>query len=181
MKEIVYKIFGIIFFPIYFSYKNNKLLQEDMERYNSNYSNYTKLIYLLFKHKPFRTIYFFRVRKIYKYLFYYIFKPLSTIEISGIIDGGLYIPHSFCVISVYKAGKNLSILPGVVIGKNGKGKIENTNPIIGDNVLIGANSTLIGPIKIGNNVVIGAGSLVNKDIECNVSVGGNPAKILKYN
>ncbi|BDH45949.1 hypothetical protein TUM12370_19930 [Salmonella enterica subsp. enterica serovar Choleraesuis] len=35
---------------------------------------------------------------------------------------------------------------------------------IGDNVDIGANSCLIGPITIGDNVTIGAMAFVNKDI-----------------
>lgn len=35
--------------------------------------------------------------------------------------------------------------------------------------------------ELGNNVIIGANSFVNKDIPDNVTVGGCPARILKYN
>lgn len=43
---------------------------------------------------------------------------------------------------------------------------------LGDNVVIGANSVIIGPVYICDNVIIGAMSLVNKDInEPGVYVG----------
>lgn len=35
---------------------------------------------------------------------------------------------------------------------------------IGDNVFVGANSTILYDVKLGNNCIIGAGSLVNRDI-----------------
>ena len=35
---------------------------------------------------------------------------------------------------------------------------------VGNNVFIGANSTILGGVNIGSNVIIGACSLVNKDI-----------------
>lgn len=55
----------------------------------------------------------------------------------------------------------------------------NCAPIkVGNNVFIGCNTTILPNIKIGNNVIIAAGSLVNKDIEDNVIVGGNPAKVI---
>ncbi len=53
------------------------------------------------------------------------------------------------------------------------------SPLIGDNVDIGVNATIIGNIKIGSNVSIGAGAVVTKDIDPNCVVGGNPAIILK--
>lgn len=78
--------------------------------------------------------------------------------------GGVYIPYSIAVISSYKAGKNLSVLPGVVIGKNGEGDRSKTNPTILD------------------NVTIGAGSVVAKDVSSNTIVAGNSAQVIKkYN
>ena len=49
---------------------------------------------------------------------------------------------------------------------------------IGDNVFIGANSTILYDVKIGNNVIIGAGSLVNKDVPDGSIVGGVPCKVI---
>lgn len=51
--------------------------------------------------------------------------------------------------------------------------------MIGDNVPLGANVTIIGPVHVGNNVTIGAGSVVVKDVPDNVVIVGNPARIIK--
>lgn len=47
-----------------------------------------------------------------------------------------------------------------------------------DNVFIGANSIIMPNVRIGSNVIIAAGSVVTKDIENGVIVGGVPAKII---
>jgi len=47
--------------------------------------------------------------------------------------------------------------------------------IIGNNVSIGSNATLL-PVRICNNVVIGAGSVVTKDIKKPGIYYGNPAR-----
>lgn len=49
---------------------------------------------------------------------------------------------------------------------------------IGNNVLIGSNSTIL-PVKICNNVVIGAGAVVTKDIIKSGIYLGNPAKFVR--
>jgi len=73
-------------------------------------------------------------------------------------------------------GDNVTIHQNVTIGSSRNGGVP---PIIGNNVIIGANALIIGDIKIGNNVVIGAGSVVVKDVPDNSVVAGNPAKIIK--
>ena len=49
---------------------------------------------------------------------------------------------------------------------------------IGDNVFVGANSTILYDVNIGNNVIIGAGSLVNKDIPDGTVAAGVPCKVI---
>ena len=51
--------------------------------------------------------------------------------------------------------------------------------IIGDNVMIGANSTLLPGITIGDNAVVAAGSLVNRDVPAGAFVGGNPIRLIR--
>lgn len=50
--------------------------------------------------------------------------------------------------------------------------------IIGDEVLIGANATILPGISIGDGAVISAGTLVNKDVPPGVFVGGNPMQLI---
>ena len=49
---------------------------------------------------------------------------------------------------------------------------------IGDNVFVGANTTILYDVKIGSNVIIGACSLVNKDIPDNSIAVGVPAIVI---
>ena len=49
---------------------------------------------------------------------------------------------------------------------------------IGDNVWIGANSTIIGGI-IGSNSIVGCNSNVINDIPDNCLYAGNPAKFIR--
>lgn len=51
--------------------------------------------------------------------------------------------------------------------------------IIGDDVWIGGNVTILPGVNIGNNVIVAAGAVVTKDVPDNCVVGGVPAKILK--
>jgi len=52
--------------------------------------------------------------------------------------------------------------------------------VIGNDVWIGCNSTILRGVTIGNGAVIGANSLVNKDVPPYAIVVGSPAKIIKY-
>lgn len=59
-----------------------------------------------------------------------------------------------------------------------KAGVEIAKPItIGNNVWIGAGSTILAGVTIGDNAVIGAGSVVTKDIPANVVAVGVPCKV----
>ncbi len=61
--------------------------------------------------------------------------------------------------------------------KNG---VEIAKPItVGNNVWIGAGSTILAGVTIGDNSVIGAGSVVTGDIPTNVVAVGVPCKIMR--
>lgn len=58
----------------------------------------------------------------------------------------------------------------------------NTVPapiIIGRNVWIAANVTILGGVTIGDNAIVAAGAVVTKDVAPNTIVGGIPAKFIK--
>lgn len=74
------------------------------------------------------------------------------------------------------AGNNFTVMEGVLIGHS-YGKKEGV-PKIGDNVYIGANSSLIGGITIGDNVMIAPNTFVNVDVPPNSIAIGSPARII---
>ena len=52
--------------------------------------------------------------------------------------------------------------------------------IIGNDVWIGQNTTIMSGIKIGDGAVIANNSHIVKDVEPYSIVGGNPAKLIRY-
>jgi acetyltransferase-like isoleucine patch superfamily enzyme len=73
--------------------------------------------------------------------------------------------HHDCII-----GDNCVLSPRVTLC----GAVE-----LSDNVFIGAGSIIVQGVKIGKNSVIGAGGVVIHNVPDNVTVAGNPARILK--
>lgn len=67
-------------------------------------------------------------------------------------------------------GESCIFTAGIVLSGSSK---------VGNNVFVGVNASIKNGIQIGNNVEIGMGAVVNKSFEDNVTVVGNPAKILK--
>ncbi len=49
---------------------------------------------------------------------------------------------------------------------------------IGDEVMIGANSTILPGITIGDRAIVSAGTLVHKDVPEGAFVGGNPMRVI---
>lgn len=60
-----------------------------------------------------------------------------------------------------------------LIGYTKIGKVS-----IGNNVFIGANSTILPGISVGSNCIVGANSIVTRDIPDNTVVAGNPARMI---
>lgn len=51
--------------------------------------------------------------------------------------------------------------------------------VIGKNVWLGANVTVLQGVTIGDNAIIAAGAVVTKDVPANMVAGGVPAVLLK--
>ena len=51
--------------------------------------------------------------------------------------------------------------------------------VIGNDVWIGQNATILPGVKIGNGAIIGANSVVGSDVEAYTIVAGNPARIIR--
>lgn len=94
------------------------------------------------------------------------------------IGKGLYIGHPYCIVLNPRTviGDNCNLHKGVTIGRESRGPREGV-PVIGNNVWIGINSTLVGNIKIGDDVMIAPNSFVNCDVPPHSVVVGNPCTI----
>jgi len=82
-------------------------------------------------------------------------------------DGSLSI-HPEAVI-----GDRCGVMHNVTIGTN----MGDGAPVIGDDVFIGVNSVVLGPVKIGDRVRIGACTAVTMNVPSDSIVVGSPAKI----
>ena len=74
----------------------------------------------------------------------------------------LFIDHGMGIVfgETCEIGDNCTIYHGVTLGGTGK-DTGKRHPTLGNNVLIGAGTKVLGPVYIGDNSRIGAGSVVN--------------------
>jgi serine O-acetyltransferase len=72
-------------------------------------------------------------------------------------------------------GDDVLIYHGVTLGAK-SGSTGKRHPNVGDNAVIGAQSSIIGNITLGQGSRVGAGSVVTRDVANGVTVIGNPAR-----
>lgn len=105
---------------------------------------------------------------------------LTNIEIhpGAKIGRRFFIDHGAGVVigETTEIGDDVLIYQGVVLGGVSLAR-EKRHPTIGNNVLIGAGTKVLGPIHIGDNSRIGAASLVIRDVPANAVAVGVPARV----
>ena len=86
---------------------------------------------------------------------------------AGVVIGGTAIIGDDCLM-----------YHGATLGMTGKhgGK---RHPTLGNNVLVGAGSILLGTITVGDGARVGAGSVVVDDVPPHTTVVGNPARVVR--
>lgn len=109
---------------------------------------------------------------------------LSVIEHHVDIEEGVRIHTQVFVPEYTTLKKNSWLGPNVVCTnasypKSPNVKDELKGPVVDEDAIIGANSTLLPGVRIGKNSIVGAGSVVTKDVAQDIVVCGNPAKVLK--
>lgn len=107
-----------------------------------------------------------------------------------VIGNNIYMNVGCHILGNIKIGENVQIGPQTVIWGRDHGILKSelirNQPhvkkpiIIGNDVWIGANVTILKGVKIGDGAVIGAGSVVTKNIPDYAISVGNPAKVIKY-
>ena len=85
-------------------------------------------------------------------------------------------PYNITISPYAKIGKNVNILKGATVGLSA-GKRPGA-PVIGNNVYIGLNSTVLGGITVGDDVLIAPNTFVNQDVPSHSVVIGNPCIIV---
>ena len=85
----------------------------------------------------------------------------------GVVIGGTAIIGDDCLI-----------YQGVTLGMTGKhgGK---RHPTLGNNVMVGANATVLGDIHVGDNAKIAAGAVVVHEVPHDTTVAGVPAHVVR--
>lgn len=173
-------------------------LKKDIKRYS--YNNFkmskSKMIFKALSHLGFWAVLNYRIGKyIRRKINFKIIRVITgfnkmIIEIlTGIsipysceIGGGILIAHfsGIMIASNVKIGCNCTLHQNTTIGAAGRGE-KRGEPVIGDNVFIGAGAAILGKIKIADNVAIGANAVVIDNIDENAVVVSHKAKIINYN
>ncbi len=109
---------------------------------------------------------------------------LTGIEIhpGAQIGRRLFIDHGMGIVigETAKIGDDCTIYHGVTLGGTGKDTFKR-HPTLGNHVMVGAGTKILGPIEIGDHVKIGAGSLVLKSVPSNCTAVGSPIhKIIQH-
>lgn len=125
---------------------------------------------------------------LYKHKIYFLSRLISQIsrhntgiEIhpGAVIGNRLFMDHGMGIVigETTIIGDNCTLYHGVTLGGTGKDKIKR-HPTLGNNVLVGCGSKVLGNITIEENVKIGANSVVLKDVPSNSTIVGIPGKLI---
>lgn len=139
-----------------------------------------------FSNRAFRRLVYYRSyqnagplkRKWVKFWNHFLVNKMSIdLPMSVKIGKGVLMLHPYSIVfnSKCRVGDNCTIMKGVTIGNSQTGRVGS--PIIGNNVYMGLNSSIVGGVRIGNNVLIAANAFVNFDVPDNSIVLGNPGVI----
>ncbi|MCJ7516200.1 MAG: serine O-acetyltransferase [Dehalococcoidia bacterium] len=96
------------------------------------------------------------------------------------IGEGFFIDHGMGVVigETSEIGENVAIYQGVTLGGTSLLK-KKRHPTLGNNVVVGAGSIIIGAITIGEGAKVGAGSVVVTPVPPHVTVVGVPGRVVE--
>lgn len=101
-------------------------------------------------------------------------RRVTAVEIhpGAVLGRRVFIDHGAAVVigETATVGDDVTIYHQVTLGAvgwwtdNERPDGARRHPVVGDNVVLGTNATVLGPVTIGNGALIGAQALVNKDV-----------------
>lgn len=104
---------------------------------------------------------------------------VTGVEIHPAADVGrrVVIDHGIGVVvgSTAEIGDDVLLYHGVTLG-NRRPVDGKRHPTVGDDVLLGANATILGPIEIGDGATVGGAAVVVEPVDDGETVVGNPAQ-----
>ena len=101
----------------------------------------------------------------------------NFVEIKGSAIGENTKAGHLTYIGNSEVGANVNFGAGTItVNYDGQNKYKT---IIGDNVFVGSNSTIIAPVELGDNSLVGAGSTIDKDVPANAIALGRSRQINK--
>lgn len=103
------------------------------------------------------------------------------IEISAEIGPGICFPHTWSIVigGLSKIGSNCKIMQCASLGGSGKKELDGqSQPHLGNRVLVGAGAKIIGPVTIGDDAKIGANAVVVDNVPPGAVAVGIPAKVV---
>ena len=165
------------------------MIRADLNRYaNSNISKLKTILFsasfhiiLLYRMSSFCTNKIPFVGNFIGVILEYFNRVIFSCDISrrSKIGEGLIIMHGMGIVIGEKViiGKSCKILNGVNLGNKDTETAIDNQPIIGNNVVIGAGAKCLGNIIIGDSVTIGANAVVLENVPINSIAVGIPAKI----
>lgn len=153
-------------------------VQRIKKQINIPLNDFWAFVYLIHNNRYFRSLFYYRIGPIPALLigWYRQGDKYFSISYTTKIGKGFLFAHPYAtIINAESIGDNFSCIHCTTLGAKSDGR-----PVIGNNVSLGANVTIIGNVHIGNNVIVGAGSVIVKDVPDNCIVAGNPARIIKH-
>jgi serine O-acetyltransferase len=140
------------------------------------------LLWLLARHREFRTLYYYRLRRgnapgaAAGLVVSRLWRGEPTLHLaSSEIGPGLFIQHGFAtIVAARRVGANCWINQQVTIGFDSP---EN-RPVIGDGVSVHAGAKVLGAVHVGDGARIGANAVVITDVPAGCTAVGVPARIL---
>ncbi len=112
----------------------------------------------------------------------HISRGITGIEIhpGATIGRRLFIDHGMGVVigETTEIGDDCLIYKGVVLGGTTLEK-RKRHPTLGNRVVVGSNTTVLGAITIGEGAKIGSGSVVIKDVPPGATVVGVPGRVVE--